>query len=65
MLFVLVIRNRQNFRKTIKTKVNGSRRMAWAFTRLRLLGVCRYLNDVDEVISPRFFVHFFEITITQ
>ena len=28
--------------------------MAWAFTRLRLHGVCRYQDDVDEVISPRF-----------
>jgi len=28
--------------------------MAWAFTRLRNIGVCRYLNNVDEVSSPRF-----------
>ena len=64
MLFVLVIRNRQNFNSS-KTKVNGSRRMAWAFTRLSCNGVCRYLNDVDEVRSPRFFYILFEITLTQ
>ena len=29
--------------------------MAWAFTRLELLGVWRYLVNVDEVSSPRFF----------
>ena len=28
--------------------------MAWAFTSLRLLGVCRYLEYVDLVNSPRF-----------
>jgi len=28
--------------------------MAWAFTRIWLLGVWRCLRDVDEVISPRF-----------
>ena len=32
--------------------------MAWAFTRLELLGVWRYLVNVDEVSSPRFFVPF-------
>jgi len=37
-----------------KTKVNGSRRSAWAFTRLSGDGVWRYLEYVDEVISPRF-----------
>jgi len=29
--------------------------MAWAFTRKCSQGVWRYLRDVDEVISPRFF----------
>ena len=28
--------------------------MAWAFTRISVLGVWRYLGDVDEVSSPRF-----------
>jgi len=28
--------------------------MAWAFTRISVLGVCRYLDNVDEVNSPRF-----------
>ena len=28
--------------------------MAWAFTRISVLGVWRYLGNVDEVISPRF-----------
>ncbi len=28
----------------------------WAFTRIWLQGVCRYLRDVDEAKSPRFFI---------
>jgi hypothetical protein len=28
--------------------------MAWTFARLRLQGVCRCLNNVDEVNCPRF-----------
>jgi len=27
---------------------------AWAFTRLGVLGVWRYLKNISEVISPRF-----------
>ena len=28
--------------------------ISWAFTRIWLLGVWRYLRNVDEAISPRF-----------
>ena len=38
--------------------------LAWAFTRISVLGVWRYLGNVDEVKSPRFlFVYFFESII--
>lgn len=30
--------------------------MAWAFTHVCGYGVWRYLKNVDEVISPRFFI---------
>lgn len=38
--------------------------IAWAFTRLRLLGVCRYLGSVDEVTCPRFLCVFKQTTET-
>ena len=38
--------------------------MAWAFTRLRLQGVWRYLNNVDEVLVHVFILCVFkQITI--
>ena len=38
--------------------------MAWAFTRISVLGVCRYLGNVDEVNSPRFlFLSIFHMTL--
>ena len=37
-----------------RTEVDSSRRLAWAFTRLRQTGYPQYLRDVDEVICPRF-----------
>jgi len=41
-----------------RTEVDSSRRLAWAFTRLRQAGYPQYLRDVDEVICPRFFNDF-------
>lgn len=40
--------------KAVKSKRERFTRSAWAYTRLRLHGVWRYLRSVDEVISPRF-----------
>ena len=62
MLFVLVFQIRQNIRSH-KTKVNGSRRMAWAFTSLSGYGVWRYQEYVDEVRSPRFFCIQFKLIV--
>ena len=54
-LLILVLENRQNFQeRCTRTKVDSSRRSAWTFTRLSTLGVCRYLENVDEVNCPRF-----------
>ena len=39
--------------------------MAWAFTRLRLQGVCRYLRNVDEVNCPRFIFVYLQILINN
>ena len=38
-----------------RTKVDSSRRQAWAFTRLSNIGYPQYLRDIDEVNRPRFF----------
>ena len=43
--------------ETIKSKVDGSRLMAWAFTRLDSLGYPQYLRNVSEVICSRFFIY--------
>ncbi len=37
-----------------RTKVDGSRQTAWAFTRLRLIGFPQYLRNVSEVTCSRF-----------
>ena len=43
---------------TARVKVDGSRLLGVGFYSLKLLGVWRYLDNVDEVNCPRFlFVH--------
>ena len=37
-----------------RTEVDSSRRSAWAFTRLRLIGYPQYLRNVSEVIAHVF-----------
>ena len=49
------------FQKHSRTKDGSSRLMAWAFTRLGMQGVWRYLDNVDEVTCPRFFMFILDI----
>lgn len=55
LAFILVSENRQ-LEEALRVKSQCSRPMAWAFTRIWCNGVWRYLRNVDEVISPRFFI---------
>ena len=49
-------RKSANFSKNVsRTEVDGSRRKAWAFTRLSIICVWRRFENVDEVTSPRSF----------
>ena len=52
--WILVFQISPNNKRQSRTKVDSSRRQAWAFTRLGLFGVWRRLGDVDEVNCPRF-----------
>ena len=51
--------NNHSLDEEILEKSMDAHASAWAFTRLGLSGVCRYLWNVDEVSSPRFFYVFF------
>ena len=55
MLIILISENRQ-LEETPRVKVTTLTLIAWAFTRVWCKGVWRYLRNVDEVFSPRFFI---------
>ena len=56
--WILVSDNWGIERKVARTKVDSSRRKAWAFTRLSYKGYPQYLRNVDEVNCPRFLFGF-------
>ena len=62
--WILVSDNWGIGRNIARAKVDCSRRLAWAFTRLSNIGYPQYLRNVDEVNCPRFiFVYFLTINI--
>ena len=54
-LLILVSDNWGIERNQSRTEVDSSRRSAWAFTRLRLIGYPQYLRNVSEVDCSRFY----------